>query len=150
MKFRILHALLISLACLSLSMACQKRGEGLLKDPGEAGKKTVEGIDSDKDGVRDDLQVWIESEFRKSELIQMAVKEMARTHPASCDFKYKTGCLELLVGFDEALRVELELMERVLNTPARQKDFENKLEPCHSSEEMNQQKCPFDISEFKN
>jgi hypothetical protein len=28
-------------------------------DPGEAGKATLEGIDSDKDGVRDDVQRWI-------------------------------------------------------------------------------------------
>ncbi len=28
-------------------------------DPGEAGKATIDGIDSDKDGVRDDVQRWI-------------------------------------------------------------------------------------------
>jgi len=28
-------------------------------DPGEAGKQTLEGIDSDNDGVRDDVQRWI-------------------------------------------------------------------------------------------
>lgn len=33
--------------------------EGLPPDPGEAGKVTVEGIDSDNDGVRDDIQRYI-------------------------------------------------------------------------------------------
>jgi hypothetical protein len=28
-------------------------------DPGEAGKATLEGIDSDNDGVRDDIERWI-------------------------------------------------------------------------------------------
>lgn len=32
---------------------------GFPPDPGEKGKATLEGIDSDKDGVRDDLQRWI-------------------------------------------------------------------------------------------
>lgn len=34
-------------------------GEELPPDPGEAGKATVEGIDSDNDGVRDELQRYI-------------------------------------------------------------------------------------------
>ena len=29
------------------------------KDPGEAGKKTLLGVDSDVDGVRDDVEIWI-------------------------------------------------------------------------------------------
>lgn len=122
---------------------CQKKDGGVVVDPGESGKKTVEGVDVDKDGVRDDLQVWIEKEFQDEELVQKAIKEMAKTHPASCEFKHKTGCLELLVGFDESLRIEIELMERVLNTPDRQKDFEEKLVECKFSEELTQQKCPF-------
>jgi hypothetical protein len=28
-------------------------------DPGQAGKLTIDGIDVDKDGVRDDVQRWI-------------------------------------------------------------------------------------------
>lgn len=32
-------------------------------DPGEEGKKTLEGIDVDQDGIRDDIQVWIDSEY---------------------------------------------------------------------------------------
>lgn len=34
-------------------------GENLPPDPGAAGKETIEGIDSDGDGIRDDLQRWI-------------------------------------------------------------------------------------------
>ena len=34
-------------------------GVKLPPDPGEEGKKTLEGIDSDKDGIRDDVQIAI-------------------------------------------------------------------------------------------
>ena len=36
-------------------------------DPGEAGKLTIDGIDSDKDGVRDDVQRWIVQNWGHSE-----------------------------------------------------------------------------------
>jgi hypothetical protein len=32
-------------------------------DPGEAGKKTLAGIDSDNDGVRDDVQRWVNENY---------------------------------------------------------------------------------------
>lgn len=141
LKFTLCFILLIS----GLVSSCQSRYDGKVKDPGERGKSSVAGIDVDEDGVRDDIQVWIEKEFQDNELIQKAVKEMAKTHPASCDFKLKAGCLESIVGFDETLRVEIKLMELILNTPARQKDFEDKLRECQFSEELTQQKCPFKL-----
>lgn len=39
--------------------------KGLPKDPGEAGKSTLEGIDSDNDGVRDDLQRYMAFKYFK-------------------------------------------------------------------------------------
>ena len=39
--------------------------DDLPPDPGEAGKKTIAGIDSDNDGVRDDVQRWIHFNFPK-------------------------------------------------------------------------------------
>lgn len=142
--------ILLGFSLVFIFASCTKQEDGTVRDPGESGKKTIEGVDKDKDGVRDDLQVWIQEEFNDSESVQEAVREMAKIHPASCDFKHKTGCLEILVGFDEALRIEIELMERFLNTQARQKDFEAKLKTCHFSEELSQQKCPFDVAELKN
>jgi len=40
-------------------------------DPGQAGKLTIDGIDVDKDGVRDDVQRWIAQNWGHS---QLAVK----------------------------------------------------------------------------
>lgn len=42
-------------------------------DPGQAGKATPDGIDADKDGMRDDVQRWIVTEWGHSPI---AVKEL--------------------------------------------------------------------------
>jgi hypothetical protein len=46
---------------------------GLPPDPGEAGKLTIDGIDTDKDGMRDDVQRWIAIEWGHSPI---AVKQL--------------------------------------------------------------------------
>lgn len=54
--------------------------DGLPADPGEAGKATIEGIDSDGDGVRDDVQIFIAQMWPESERTQammtMGAKQM--------------------------------------------------------------------------
>ena len=47
-------------------------------DPGEAGKETVTGIDSDGDGVRDDLQRYIAQTFPSSARARAALRQMAK------------------------------------------------------------------------
>jgi hypothetical protein len=46
-------------------------------DPGEEGQKTLLGIDSDNDGVRDDVQRWI-NEIEKNEKIKKLMKYKAK------------------------------------------------------------------------
>lgn len=46
-------------------------------DPGEAGKITLEGIDSDNDGVRDDVQRWIVLRYPNSEKSRTAFKQVS-------------------------------------------------------------------------
>lgn len=43
----------------TVHLACSAPESSLPPDPGEAGKATLEGIDSDGDGVRDDVQTYI-------------------------------------------------------------------------------------------
>ncbi len=50
---------------------------GFPPDPGDAGKKTLQGIDSDHDGVRDDLQRWIYARYPKDEQKRKALSQMA-------------------------------------------------------------------------
>jgi hypothetical protein len=51
-------------------------------DPGEAGKQTLQGVDSDADGLRDDIQRWIAISFRddlrtRRALIQKTLADQA-------------------------------------------------------------------------
>jgi len=48
-------------------------------DPGEAGMATLEGIDSDGDGVRDDVQRWIALSFPNSEKTRAALTQLTIT-----------------------------------------------------------------------
>jgi hypothetical protein len=52
--------------------------EGLPPDPGAAGKATLEGIDSDSDGVRDDVQRWIVMNYPNSEKTRAALTQKAK------------------------------------------------------------------------
>jgi len=46
-------------------------------DPGDAGKITLEGIDSDNDGLRDDVQRWIVLRYPNSEKTRTAFKQVS-------------------------------------------------------------------------
>ena len=47
-------------------------------DPGEAGKRTIEGIDSDGDGVRDDVQRFIAEHWGQSERAVKVLTKIAK------------------------------------------------------------------------
>lgn len=51
---------------------------GLPPDPGEAGKATLLGIDSDNDGVRDDIQRYIYFSYSDEEKVILALTEVAK------------------------------------------------------------------------
>jgi len=48
-------------------------------DPGAAGKATLEGIDSDNDGVRDDVQRWIVMSYPNSQKTRAALMQATKT-----------------------------------------------------------------------
>ena len=48
-------------------------------DPGEAGKATIDGIDADKDGVRDDVQRYIWENWPDSERARRVLFAVAKT-----------------------------------------------------------------------
>ncbi len=86
--FKIIAAIAL-LALLSVS-GCRTAGPGneisdevaadmgLPPDPGEAGKETVAGIDSDNDGVRDDIQRWIVLTYPDETNTQQALFQIAK------------------------------------------------------------------------
>ncbi|MFH1155662.1 MAG: NEW3 domain-containing protein [Pseudomonadota bacterium] len=50
---------------------------GLPPDPGEEGKNTLLGIDSDTDGVRDDIQRYIYFSYTDEEAVRLALTQVA-------------------------------------------------------------------------
>lgn len=62
------------------------------KHPGELGKKTLLGIDSDVDGVRDDVEIWINNSTSNTpgidyKIIRESLKEIARELQESLKYK---------------------------------------------------------------
>jgi hypothetical protein len=103
-------------------------------DPGEAGKVTVEGIDSDKDGIRDDVQRYIaltqiDNPGTRAALRQLA--EMNQTFILGAEGSVESvlaiderlarslSCLGSVIGAVDALRVSKALRAETLDTKAR-------------------------------
>jgi hypothetical protein len=54
--------------------------DGLPPDPGEYGKQNLLGIDSDADGVRDDIQRYIYFTYPNEEKVRLALTELAKQY----------------------------------------------------------------------
>lgn len=54
----------------------------LPSDPGEAGKVTLQGIDANEDGVRDDIERWVVFNYPSSEKARLARFQLAKTYGA--------------------------------------------------------------------
>ena len=110
---------------------------GLPPDPGEAGKATLEGIDSDNDGVRDDVQRYIVLTYPDSEKTRAAVFQYARAlqkfvlnandknasliHDAEADAAQ--DCLVYIRGVRKARENFVGLRAQLLNTPERSRAY---------------------------
>lgn len=57
-------------------------------DPGVAGRDTLEGMDADHDGVRDDIQRWIHAFLPQHPKKRMALRQMARYYQAALRANY--------------------------------------------------------------
>ena len=101
-------------------------------DPGEAGKQTLEGIDFDGYGVRDDVQRWIALTQPDSSDIRQALSQLARAQQASIvenlsEEASVDNTLRILDGLDclwhlhpdQGTRISRELDIQILNTDAR-------------------------------
>ncbi|PIP27380.1 MAG: hypothetical protein COX30_02220 [Candidatus Moranbacteria bacterium CG23_combo_of_CG06-09_8_20_14_all_39_10] len=107
--------------------------DGLPPDPGEAGKATVAGIDSDGDGVRDDIQRYIamthpDSEKKRAALTQDVKvlqqslldadnKELSMKHAE--EGHRSSACAEHLLGLRESIKILDDLRAQLLNTDER-------------------------------
>lgn len=110
--------------------------DGLPPDPGEAGKETLLGIDSDLDGVRDDIQRYIVLTYPDQHNLQNALFQVSRTYQRMLDPDLISGTeqdvanqvskdIECLyyVNEDNAHKVLLSLRAETLNTYERSKKY---------------------------
>ena len=84
MSLIIILALLITAWPMAVLATDQQHDDTLLlanlpPDPGAAGEATLAGIDSDHDGVRDDVQRWIAIHYPNSQKIRAALTQMTKT-----------------------------------------------------------------------
>lgn len=110
---------------------------GLPPDPGEAGKQTLAGIDSDHDGVRDDVQRYIaltypdsaktraaltqDAKVVQSELLDANSKQLSMQHSDEDD--KASACLNYLVGLDNSITMQKNLESVILNTDDRSRAY---------------------------
>lgn len=103
-------------------------------DPGEAGKQTLLGIDSDNDGVRDDIQRYIHFTYSNEKKVRLALAQIARDFqrllPDAADpdlalenvkkLNNSRACLSYIKGGARiAMKLDFALTAEILNTKAR-------------------------------
>lgn len=107
-------------------------------DPGEAGKQTLTGIDSDGDGVRDDYQRYVAAKYVSSaksqaaasqygKAVQAALLPESSTSPSAALSGMLAGsrCLAATIGIKESYEALFELDQQLLNTGQRQAVFKD-------------------------
>lgn len=103
-------------------------------DPGEMGKKTLLGIDSDNDGVRDDIQRYIYFTYPNEEKVRLALTQIAKNFqellPKASDPEISHANVKKLYcnrdclyyikgGVRNAMNISRALKAEILNTKER-------------------------------
>lgn len=118
-------------------------------DPGEAGKKTLVGIDSNADGVRDDLEKEIVYQYPQNEKVRRVLRAMVKKDQqfiatiGDADWfeglwisyfalKYCHDYLVSSLNIDNTTNTTI-LHNMVENTFARKKKYEEKIKYFHGS-----------------
>lgn len=73
------------------------------KWPGSEGEKTLEGIDADNDGLRDDVEIWI-NETIKERNERMAIKQYARDQ------------IKFMMGYNKSKEEVIKLHNQRMNS----------------------------------
>lgn len=106
--------------------------DGLPPDPGDEGRATLEGVDSDRDGLRDDVQRHIylgyDDDGVRRALVQVA-EPLIRSYTVAGgdeqvlrfteELNRGVDCVHSRLDSDEAARAVSDLSAAVLNTPER-------------------------------
>lgn len=95
--------------------------------------KTIAGVDSDGDGIRDDVQRWINETYISNLNVKLAVKQMAiniqqelisadnveQSRIATAKALASGTCLGTIIGMEERSKITAELHSKILNTKDR-------------------------------
>src|SRR5579864_450166 len=122
---------------LPITIAVAPSGVVLPPDPGPAGMITLAGIDSDGDGVRDDVQRWIAVTYPNSAKIRAALTQEARATQqmvlssatesqalAASNNELDAGeCTMGLLGTDPGYELGTRLRATILNTADRTRAY---------------------------
>jgi len=104
---------------------------GLPPDPGEAGRRTLEGIDSDLDGLRDDLQRYIALNYAGTPQTMAALRQGVVAVQEAILTSTTSSALDQAVAYarsveclhstrpNDAGQVGLLMLAQILNTEAR-------------------------------
>jgi hypothetical protein len=122
-------------------------------DPGEAGKQTLEGIDSDNDGVRDDVQRWIALTYLNSERMRLGLRQNSgalqnallanNAATAEAAAGQETAGARCLAYITDDPAVIDGLVELMLNTEVRREAYEQYTKLFHGPA------GPIDLSQLK-
>lgn len=120
---------------LLITLSIETFDDGLPPDPGEAGKVTIEGVDANKDGLRDDIERYIAETYpgRSEENVRKALRQQAKGFQmallAASDEaesvkvlheRERDGyCLTGVMGIEMSSEAQEELKAQVLNTEMR-------------------------------
>lgn len=131
--------------------------------------KTVAGIDSDGDGVRDDIQRWIDEAYTSRPKVKMAAKQFAtgvQLNITSVNNKAQSiaslkktlvdlHCLKYIAGIEQGINIHDELMAKFLNTKDRRNaeiqanaNFKGQHWSIPRKEEDRKASCSFNPDEF--
>lgn len=111
--------------------------DGLPPDPGEAGKETLLGIDSDHDGVRDDVQRYIAIKYSDNKNVQNSLLQKARNYQILLaeshdkSFALKNAkimsrdieCIWAVIGYEGAADASKDIKSAILNTYERSRAY---------------------------
>lgn len=96
-------------------------------------KSTLAGIDTDQNGIRDDIQIWINKKFAQNPNLKNGMQQMASALQtqilsssnkelsimSTYNYLRSMKCVGSLVSLDENIRLKNSLKERTLNTKDR-------------------------------
>ncbi|MGI4991430.1 hypothetical protein ACRXCV_02305 [Halobacteriovorax sp. GFR7] len=86
------------------------------------------GPDSNNNGVRDDIDSWIEKKTKGDARLHRALVNLAKINPANCEYSIKAKCLDQLS--DDGILLQIELLDLQLNTKELRAEFEGNIKNC--------------------